>query len=107
MQKFVPALVLAAAMAITAPVVAAPVIGQAGLNAAVDSGVVQVADGCGRGWHRGPGGRCRPNGAVVCCAAGRGGSAGRRCTGTALVPPASYEPQLPLLRRSHKVAKID
>jgi hypothetical protein len=25
------------------------------------SDVIQVAGGCGRGWHRGPGGACRPN----------------------------------------------
>lgn len=66
MQKFVRGLVVAAAMALSAPVVAAPVIGQAGLAAAVDSGMVEhVADGCGAGWHRGPAGRCRPNRAVV------------------------------------------
>ncbi|HWV53070.1 GCG_CRPN prefix-to-repeats domain-containing protein [Pseudorhodoplanes sp.] len=25
------------------------------------SDVIQVAGGCGPGWHRGPGGACRPN----------------------------------------------
>jgi hypothetical protein len=65
MQKFISGLVVASAMALSAPVIAAPISGQAGLAAAVDSGVEQVADGCGRGWHRGPGGRCRPNRAVI------------------------------------------
>src|SRR5262249_51464037 len=29
------------------------------------SDVIQVAGGCGPGWHRGPGGACRPNRGVV------------------------------------------
>jgi hypothetical protein len=29
------------------------------------SNVILVAGGCGRGWHRGPGGGCRPNAPVV------------------------------------------
>lgn len=28
-----------------------------------DNGVIQVRDGCGVGWHRGPYGVCHPNGA--------------------------------------------
>jgi hypothetical protein len=31
----------------------------------VPSDVIQVAGGCGPGWHRGPGGGCRPNRVVV------------------------------------------
>ena len=65
MKKFFAGLVVASAMALSAPVTAAPIIGQAGLGAAVDSGVEQVADGCGRGFHMAPSGRCRPNRAVV------------------------------------------
>jgi len=37
--------------------------------------VIQVAQGCGPGFHRGPGGRCRPNIGPVCrrvWVAGRG-----------------------------------
>ncbi len=30
------------------------------------SDVIQVAGGCGLGWHRGPYGGCRRNGVVVC-----------------------------------------
>ena len=30
------------------------------------SEVIQVAGGCGPGWHRGPRGRCIPNRAVMC-----------------------------------------
>jgi hypothetical protein len=70
MQKFISGLVVASAMALSAPVIAAPIIGQSGLAAAVDSGFEQVADGCGRGWHRGPGGRCRPNAPAAVVAPG-------------------------------------
>ena len=31
------------------------------LPSAVSSDVVQIAEGCGRGFHRGPGGRCHRN----------------------------------------------
>ena len=38
----------------------------------VPSDVIQVAGGCGPGWHRGPGGACRPNrGPVVVAPAPR------------------------------------
>ncbi|HZO48300.1 MAG TPA: hypothetical protein VFB68_20575 [Xanthobacteraceae bacterium] len=67
MRKLFSGLVVAAAVALSAPVVAMPVVSQMG-SAVVESGngmVEQVADGCGRGWYRGPGGRCRPVRAVV------------------------------------------
>jgi len=63
MRKLFSGLVVAAAVALSAPVVAMPVVTQIG-SAVVETGdgmIQQVADGCGRGWHRGPGGRCRPN----------------------------------------------
>jgi hypothetical protein len=67
MRKLFSGLVVAAAVALSAPVVGMPVVSQIG-SAVVESGdgmIQQVADGCGRGWHRGPGGRCRPNRAAV------------------------------------------
>jgi hypothetical protein len=64
MRMLVTGLVVAAAAALSAPAIAASVMSPAGFAAAVDEasdGVLQqVADGCGRGWYRGPGGRCRP-----------------------------------------------
>ncbi|MBI1201165.1 MAG: hypothetical protein GC182_01510 [Rhodopseudomonas sp.] len=33
-------------------------------SAVVTSGLIEVRNGCGAGWHRGPYGYCRPNGAV-------------------------------------------
>jgi hypothetical protein len=68
MRKIVPGLVVAAVVALSAPAGAVSVMNQAGFAAAVDQAAVveQVADGCGRGWFRGPGGRCRPmRGGVV------------------------------------------
>jgi hypothetical protein len=59
-------LVVAAAVALSAPAIAASVMSPAGVAAAANEaseGVVQqVAHGCGRGWWRGPDGvgRCRP-----------------------------------------------
>jgi hypothetical protein len=57
-------LVVAAAVALSAPAIAASVMSPAGVGAALnEAGVVeQVAHGCGRGWWRGPDGvgRCRP-----------------------------------------------
>jgi hypothetical protein len=57
-------LVVAAAVALSAPAIAASVMSPAGVAAAAnEAGVVEhVADGCGRGWWRGPDGvgRCRP-----------------------------------------------
>ncbi len=63
-------LLVAAAVALSAPAIAASVMSPAGVAAAAnDTGVVeQVAHGCGAGWWRGPNGigRCRPmRGAVV------------------------------------------
>ena len=64
MRILVTGLVVAAAAALSAPAIAASVMGPAGLAAAAnDTGVVeQVAHGCGAGWWRGPDGvgRCRP-----------------------------------------------
>lgn len=41
------------------------------------SEVIQVAQGCGPGWHRGPGGACRP---LYNCPRGwHSGPFGRRC----------------------------
>lgn len=64
MRKLFSGLVVAAAVALSAPAIAASVMSPAGVAAAVnDTGVVeQVAHGCGAGWWRGPDGvgRCRP-----------------------------------------------
>ena len=52
------AMALAAAIALPlAPAQAAPFAAPA----APDANIVKVADGCGRGWHRNPWGRCVPN----------------------------------------------
>jgi hypothetical protein len=62
MRKLFSGLVVAAAVALSAPVVAMPVVSQIG-SAVVETGdgmIQQVADGCGRGWYRAPSGRCRP-----------------------------------------------
>ena len=66
MRKLVSGLVVAAAMALSAPAVAAPGMGQAGLAAAIEESgaglLQQIRHGCGAGWWRGPDGigRCRP-----------------------------------------------
>jgi hypothetical protein len=64
MRMLFSGLVVAAAVALSAPAIAASVMSPAGVAAAVnDTGVVeQVAHGCGAGWWRGPDGvgRCRP-----------------------------------------------
>ena len=64
MRMLFSGLVVAAAVALSAPAIAASVMSPAGVAAAVnDTGVVeQVAHGCGGGWWRGPDGvgRCRP-----------------------------------------------
>jgi hypothetical protein len=71
MRMLFSGLVVAAAVALSAPAIAASVMSPAAVGAAVnDTGVVeQVAHGCGAGWWRGPDGvgRCRPmrGGAVV------------------------------------------
>lgn len=69
MRKLFSGLVVAAAVALSAPAVAMPVVSQIG-SAVVESGngmIEQVAHGCGRGWWRGPDGvgRCRPMRGVV------------------------------------------
>ena len=82
MRNLFSGLVVAAVMALSAPVVAMPVVSQIG-SAVVESGdgmIEQVADGCGRGFHRGPRGRCRPNGVVV-------------APGIAVVPPVVIAPR--------------
>jgi hypothetical protein len=63
MRMLFSGLVVAAAVALSAPAIAASVMSPAGVAGAVnDAGMIeQVADGCGAGWHRGPYGRCRPN----------------------------------------------
>jgi hypothetical protein len=57
-------LVVAAAVALSAPAIAASVMSPAGVAAAVSENAVveHVAHGCGAGWWRGPDrvGRCRP-----------------------------------------------
>lgn len=64
MKKLVLGLVVAAGAALSAPAVAAPGMGQAGLAIAIEESSVlqQVLHGCGAGWWRGPDGigRCRP-----------------------------------------------
>jgi hypothetical protein len=66
MRMLFSGLVVAAAVALSAPAIAASVMSPAAVGGAVnETGVVeQVADGCGRGWWRGPSGvgRCRPRG---------------------------------------------
>jgi hypothetical protein len=65
MRKLVPGLVVAAVVAVSAPAGAVSVMSPTGFAPAVgetsDGLIQQVAQGCGPGWHRGPGGRCRPN----------------------------------------------
>jgi hypothetical protein len=64
MRMFFSGLVVAAAVALSAPAIAASVMSPAGVAAAVnENGMIeQVAHGCGAGWWRGPDGvgRCRP-----------------------------------------------
>ena len=64
MRMLFSGLVVAAAVALSAPAIAASVMSPAGVAAAVDETAVieQVAHGCGAGWWRGPDGvgRCRP-----------------------------------------------
>lgn len=53
---------MAGVMMLASAAVAAPAgAGAAGLAQGADPLVTQVAQGCGRGWHRGPGGRCYRN----------------------------------------------
>jgi hypothetical protein len=47
------------------------------LDRSVSTDAIQVAQGCGPGWHRGPYGRCRP---MFNCPPGwHSGPFGRRC----------------------------
>src|SRR5262245_25059680 len=70
MRMLFSGLVVAAAVALSAPAIAASVMSPAGVAAAAnETGMIeQVAHGCGAGWWRGPDGigRCRPmRGGVV------------------------------------------
>jgi hypothetical protein len=40
---------------------ALPVSSSQAASSAISSDIIQVAEGCGRGYHRGPGGRCHRN----------------------------------------------
>ena len=64
MRMLFSSLVVAAAVALSAPAIAASVMSPAGVAAAVNEAAVveHVAHGCGAGWWRGPDrvGRCRP-----------------------------------------------
>jgi hypothetical protein len=47
------------------------------LDRAMSSDTIRVAQGCGPGWHRGPGGACRP---LYNCPRGwHSGPFGKRC----------------------------
>ena len=87
MRMLFSGLVVAAAVAMSAPAIAASVMSPAGVAAAANEAAVveQVAAGCGRGWWRGPDGvgRCRPmrRGGVVVA------------PGVAVVPPVVVVPR--------------
>jgi hypothetical protein len=67
------ALAFGLATAANATVVPAPV-------ATTDSAIIKVAEGCGPGWWRGPGGRCHPFAVGRACPVGwHLGPWGRRC----------------------------
>jgi hypothetical protein len=67
------ALVFGLATAAGATVMRAPI-------ATVDNSIVKVAEGCGPGWWRGPGGRCHPFAQGRLCPPGYHiGPWGRRC----------------------------
>jgi hypothetical protein len=93
MRKLVPGLVVAAVVALSAPAGAVSVMSPTGFAPAVsetsDAMVQQVADGCGRGFHRGPRGRCRPNRAGVVVA-----------PGLAIAPPVVVVPRARWCHRS-------
>ena len=64
MRHLVLAIVVAAGVSliVVAGASAAPANGQAIAQAADHaSNTIEVRDGCGRGWHRGPHGHCRRN----------------------------------------------
>lgn len=46
---------------------------------AIESAVAKVAEGCGPGWRRGPGGRCHPDGMGRACPRGYHLGRGGRC----------------------------
>ena len=59
MSKLFSSLILGGAVALSAASAQAfPIAPSSGLTS---SDVIQIAGGCGPGWHRGPGGGCRPN----------------------------------------------
>jgi hypothetical protein len=60
MGKLLLSLVVGGAMALTA-VGAQAFPSVPATSAQLPSDVIHVAGGCGPGWHRGPGGVCRPN----------------------------------------------
>lgn len=62
MKKTFAAAVFAAMLA---GIGAASALPLAPLNAADSADIIQVAQGCGPGWARGPYGRCRPMGGAV------------------------------------------
>ncbi len=64
MSKLVLSLVFGGALALTAVSAQAFPAAPSAMTKA-PSDVIEVAGGCGPGWHRGPGGRCRPNRAPV------------------------------------------
>ena len=69
MSKLFLKLAFGGAVALTA--FSAQALPSASQDSLVSSDVIQVAGGCGRGFHRGPRGGCRPNAVVVV--------PGRRC----------------------------
>jgi hypothetical protein len=67
------ALALGLATGANAAIVQAPVTSS-------DGAIVKVAEGCGPGWWRGPGGRCHPMAVNRACPPGYHlGPQGRRC----------------------------
>jgi hypothetical protein len=62
MKGLVFAAALGAAAALSGSAQALPLSSSSqALSSALQSDVVQVAEGCGRGYHRGPAGRCHRN----------------------------------------------
>jgi len=82
MIKLIAAVFVASiAIAAASPSYAMPMVSAAGLS---PSDVVQVAGGCGPGWHRGPYGGCRrnwANPAAHACPRGYHIGPGGRCRG--------------------------
>jgi hypothetical protein len=72
-------LLLSAALAFGAATVAGAAVTPAPLGHA-DSLITKVAEGCGPGWWRGPGGRCHPFATGRACPRGYHlGPEGKRC----------------------------